>query len=302
MFKAVFTFLFLTVSVFCIAEVSSKEDSLKKKERMQHYYRNELFISPSLSIDHSYRRLKHETSDDGINYSEELVEIFDSIESPRISYSAGIMFDFIFRRHWGVQMGIYYSDKGRKHDNMLVCYNDAYPLFYPSLKTTTHFHYLDVPVGLTYQIPLNTKEKREKKLRFATGLLWSIQLSENKMEFWSHGHAIPVKQIVIDSIVEFGESLKFHKIGFYISSSFTLPLSNRIQLSLSPWFRYSLISWHKTGRLFGNKNNLIKSWEYYMPIDAYYSWPCTLQQIDDLPYSFGLRLDFNFLARKQKEG
>lgn len=119
------------------------------------------------------------------------------------------------------------------------------------------------------------------------------------MEFWSHGHAVPVKGIVIDSIVQIGEPFKYHKMGFYLSGSFIIPLKSRVQISLSAWLRYSFYSWHGKFNWFRNKNNAHKAWDYYMPIDGNGSFWCAELQIDDLPYSFGLRLDLRFAARSK---
>jgi hypothetical protein len=218
--------------------------------------------------------------------------MFDSIQRPRWSYSFGVLLDYNFNKHWGLELGVFYSQKGTQQNTMILlhCSEFHYEAVNYEL-TKTRDKYLDIPPGLSYRLQL-TGNQYPLFLSLSGGGLYETLVQRKKVEFMYYGNWTYPNSWDIDSVVYSGAPFKIHKLGFYFSASVEKAIAKRWSISASLWFRKVFHSWYKW-EIFKDRLYYPVVWDY-SDVDC---WPWEIA-IDELPYSLGIRADVNFRISK----
>ena len=135
------------------------QDTLKQNTPRTEFKR--LLFGVNISPDYCFRTLVNKY---GSSTSSYIIDLRDTIEIPKISFTAGLNICYNFSKHLGIEAGLQYSNKGYGGKNLELTFGDAIdPRYgYPSTSSASagpvptkvkfiyNYIYLDIPIRAIY--------------------------------------------------------------------------------------------------------------------------------------------------------
>jgi hypothetical protein len=227
------TISFLATSLICLNSFA-QEKPAEDPADMYHSWQLGINVSP----DYNFRTLKN---NDGSAQSNEIMEIDNEIQRPKLGYTAGFALSYNFNQRLGIEMGLQFSDKGfqtKDFDNLTFgsmidprrgfSYSNQGAV---SVRYVYNDYYLDVPVKANLSFG-------KRKIRFITsaGIAANIFLKETitsvaKYEDGSHSRDRN------NSTYDYSKL----NISPMLSAGIDWKLGDRSNLRIEPTFRYGVI-------------------------------------------------------------
>lgn len=201
---------------------------------------NRILFGVNVSADYCYRTLKN---NDGSEVSNELTDILNKNDQPKMGYTAGLNMCNNFSKHIGIEVGLQYSNKGYAFQQSDLTFSNnidpRYGFVYNSngsalpsqIKLIYNYIYLDIPISAIFRFG-------EKRIQFITsiGITTNILLNTT------------VKSVVTydDSTVK-NQTNKlnydFNKLNISptISAGINYKISSKMNISVAPAFRYGIL-------------------------------------------------------------
>ncbi len=200
---------------------------------------HKLLIGVTVSPDICYRTLEN----DGSSSTAPL--IMDSLndrESPKFSYSTGLSLCYNLTRHWAIETGLLYSNKGFAFVNSDPTFGDQidprYGFIYTSGGSTPtkiifidNFNYLDIPLRTIFTVG-NRKVRFISSLGITTNIL--INATGTSVVKYANGDTDRNTQ---------EQPYDYKKVNFSptVSMGIDWQLCDKFNLRVEPTFRYGLL-------------------------------------------------------------
>jgi len=192
-------------------------------------------VGVNLSPNYCYRSLQN---NDGSSIGSSIIALRNNNEKAKFGYTAGLDLRYNFSKHIAIETGIQYSNTGYQYDIFasVLTFSDPidprYGFVYPGTgvslpeKFVYNYFYLDIPVRFIFIAG-------EKKIRFSgsVGLITDIFLKAT------------VTSVGGTSRITYDEPYAYKPINIspMISLGFDYRISNKINVSAEPTFRYGLL-------------------------------------------------------------
>ncbi len=201
----------------------------------------------NISPDACYRTLKN---NDGSSTSEIIIRVRDDSETFKLGYTAGLNVCYNINRHFGIETGIQYSNKGYRTKNKNLSWGSSSPDLPIKSKFIYDYHYIDIPLKLNYTIG-------HRKVRFiaSAGLTANIFIKETQRHVLENEDG-KKNRSKITNPYDYEKLNVSPTIGIGIDYR----LNNRLNLRLEPTFRYGILALIKgnpiTGYLYSGGLNI----------------------------------------------
>lgn len=200
---------------------------------------HKLLIGVTASPDICFRTLQNT---DGSSTTDMIIDLRNDNESPKFSYSTGLSFCYNLTRHWGIETGLQYSNKGFKFVNSDPTFSDQidprYGFIYtPQGPTPTkitfiyNFNYLDIPLRTIFTVG-------NRKVRFisSVGITTNILISATNTSIVEYENADTDRKTQ-----EQGYDYKTVNFSPTASVGIDWQLCDKFNLRVEPTFRYGLL-------------------------------------------------------------
>lgn len=200
---------------------------------------HKLLIGVTASPDICYRTLENTN---GSSTNDWIIDLRNDGESPKFSYSTGLSLCYNFTRHWGIETGLQYSNKGFKFVNSNPSFGDQidprYGFIYtqngptPTIVTfIDNFNYLDIPLRAIFTVG-------KRKIRFIS----SVGITANILINATNTSVVKYADGDTDRNTQ-EQPYDYKKINFSttVSVGIDWQLCDKFNLRVEPTFRYGLL-------------------------------------------------------------
>ncbi len=219
---------FIAAMIFSISALG--QDNLKSVASKEF---NRILIGVNVSTDYCYRTLENF---DGSNQN-------NKNDEPKIGYTTGLNICKKISKHVGIEVGLQYSNKGfssQQSDLTFgINYDPRYGFIYASngsalptqIKSIYNYIYLDVPISAIFRFG-------ERRIQFITsvGIATNILLNTSVKRIVSYDNGETQSQTN-----KFNSASSKLNISPTISVGINYKISDHINLSVAPTFRYGLV-------------------------------------------------------------
>lgn len=200
---------------------------------------HKLLIGVTASPDICYRTLE---TTDGSSTSDWIMDSRNDRESPKFSYSAGLSLCYNLTRHWAIETGLQYSNKGFKYVNSDLTFGDQTDPMYGFIYTQEgptptkvtfidNFNYLDIPLRTIFSVG-------KRKVRFIS----SVGITTNILINATNTSIIEYENDDTDrKTQEQGYDYKAINFAPIASIGIDWQLYDKFNLRVEPTFRYGLL-------------------------------------------------------------
>lgn len=161
------------------------------------------------------------------------IEYVNQFYSPKLSYTTGLDFLFLFNQRITFQTGMHYSNKGSRSKKLYLTDSNGVPYDPESMTVMTNYHYLELPAKINYNTHFN-KFKFYFSGGIITGFLAGVN-TRNKL-FYQNG------DIVKNQINEMDNSANRINLSVTLGSGLDLFINSKMSLRIEPSYRISLLN------------------------------------------------------------
>jgi len=231
----------LTIFIFTLFSLCSFGQNKLLENANSDFHRIQIGISVSPDI--CFRTLKTKSENP---ISAVVMNNRNKYERPIFGYSSGLALNFNADRHWGIETGLQYSNKGFAYVMSDLTFGDqidpVYGLIHPTQEIITdviyrdNFHYLDLPLRVVFTAG-------RSKLRFVS----SLGVTSNVFIKATRTMVIKYSKGAADRTSE-EHPINYEKINFSPTASIGVDwrMSERVHLRAEPTFRYGLLNISET--------------------------------------------------------
>ena len=213
------------------------QDTLKQNTPRTEFKR--LLFGVNISPDYCFRTLGNKYGGSTISY---IIDLRDTTEIPKISFTAGLNICCNFSTHLGIEAGLQYSNKGYAGKNLELTFGDdpnsgsasnnsAGPV--PTkVKFIYNYIYLDIPIRAIYSFGEN-RIHGVASFGVATNIL--IKATQTSILEYDNGD---VKRQTSNQ----QENFNSLNISPFVSLGVDYRISNKINLRVEPTMRYGILT------------------------------------------------------------
>ena len=216
------------------------QDTLKQNTPRTEFKR--LLFGVNISPDYCFRTLGNKYGGSTISY---IIDLRDTTEIPKISFTAGLNICYNFSTHLGIEAGLQYSNKGYGGKNLELTFGDAIdPRYYPYTSTTSagpvptkvkfiyNYIYLDIPIRAIYSFG----EKRIHGVA-SFGVATNILIKATQTSILEYDNGDVKRQTSNQQ-----ENFNSLNISPFVSLGVDYRISNKINLRVEPTLRYGILT------------------------------------------------------------
>lgn len=197
---------------------------------------HKLLIGVTVSPDICFRTLE---KTDGSSTNDWIMDLRNDGESPKFSYSTGLSLCYNLTRHWGIETGLQYSNKGFAFVNSNPTFGSQidprYGFIYgdsiTKITMLDNFNYLDIPLRTIFTVG-------SRKVRFIS----SVGITTNILINATNTSVVKYENGDTDRNTQ-EQPYDYKKVNFSptVSIGIDWQLCDKFNLRVEPTFRYGLL-------------------------------------------------------------